>query len=140
MFELQKYMAVMFDGTEYWCIIWAFKSDMRNFANFHQSTFESLKIGTLMGSFYLKQKMYGLQPNTLMGCFWPKYIMLELKNYRRVIFDDTEEWCKIWRKTDLCFLKWRDFILESKIAELNENKNSKQPDRPDTVWKLSFVL
>ena len=36
----------------------AFKNDMRNLANFHQSTFKSLKIGTLMGSFYPKQKMY----------------------------------------------------------------------------------
>ena len=39
----------------------AFKNDMRNLANFHQSMFGSLKIGTLMGSFYPKQKMYGLK-------------------------------------------------------------------------------
>ena len=32
----------------------AFKNDMRNLANFHQSMFESLKIGTLMGCFYAK--------------------------------------------------------------------------------------
>ena len=38
-----------------------FKNDMRNLANFHQSTFESLKIGALMGSSYPKQKMYELQ-------------------------------------------------------------------------------
>ena len=25
------------------------------------------------------------------------------------------------------------FIIESKMAELNQNKNSKQPDRPDAV-------
>ena len=25
------------------------------------------------------------------------------------------------------------FILESKMAELSQNKNSKQPDRPDAV-------
>ena len=31
-----------------------FKNDMRNLANFHQSTFESLKIGALMGSSYPK--------------------------------------------------------------------------------------
>ena len=37
-------------------------------------------------------------------------------------------------------LKNRDFILESKMAELNENKNSKQLDRPDAVWKLYFAL
>ena len=30
-------------------------------------------------------------------------------------------------------LKNSNFILESKMAELNQNKNSKQPDRPDTV-------
>ena len=36
----------------------ALKNDMRNFANFHQTTFESLKIGTFVGSFYPKQKMY----------------------------------------------------------------------------------
>ena len=38
----------------------------------------------------------------------PKYIMLELKKYRGVIFHDTEEWCKIWRKTDLWFGKWHE--------------------------------
>ena len=26
-----------------------------------------------------------------------------------------------------------DFILEIRMAELNKNKNSKQPDRPDAV-------
>ena len=63
------------------------------------------------------------------------------------MFDGTEDWCKIWRKTDLCFLKifvYRlknsNFILESKMAEQNQNQNSKQPDRPDTLWKLYFTL
>ena len=28
-------------------------------------------------------------------------------------------------------LKNSNFILESKMVELNQNKNSKQPDRPD---------
>ena len=37
-------------------------------------------------------------------------------------------------------LKNSNFILESKIAEQNKNKNSKQPDRLDTVWKLYFTL
>ena len=42
------------------------------------------------------------------------------------MFDGTEDWCNIWRKTDLyflknfvCRLKNSDFILESKIAEIN---------------------
>ena len=51
----------------------AFKNDMRNSANFHQSMFESLKIGTLMGSFYAKQNIY------------------ELKIYRGVLCHDNEE-------------------------------------------------
>ena len=35
-----------------------------------------------------------------------------------------------------------EFILESKTAEQNQKtqKNSKQPDRPDAVWKLCFTL
>ena len=51
----------------------AFKNDMRHLAHFQQSMFGSLKIGTLMGSFYPKQKMY------------------ELKIYRRVLCYDSEE-------------------------------------------------
>ena len=31
-----------------------FKNHMRDLANFHESTFKSLKIGTLIGSFYPK--------------------------------------------------------------------------------------
>ena len=43
-----------------------------------------------------------------MGCFWLKYIMFELKKYRGVIFHDSREWCKIWRKNDLPFGKWQE--------------------------------
>ena len=58
-----------FDGK----LTCAFKNDMKNLANFHQSMFGSLKIGTLMGSFYPNQKMY------------------ELKIYRGVLCHDNEE-------------------------------------------------
>ena len=34
-----------------------------------------------------------------------KYLKFDLKKYRGVIFHDTEEWCKIWRKTDMLFGK-----------------------------------
>ena len=57
---------------------------------------------------------------TLMGWFWPKYIMFQLKKYRGVMFDCTQDWYKVWRKTGLCFQKliwgiWQIFIrtLES---------------------------
>ena len=45
---------------------------------------------------------------TLMGSSWSKYAMFELKDYGEVMFDDTEDWCKIWRKNDLCFPKWHE--------------------------------
>ena len=37
-------------------------------------------------------------------------------------------------------LKNSDFILENKLTELNQNKNSKQADRPDAVRKLYSTL
>ena len=37
-------------------------------------------------------------------------------------------------------LKNSDFILESKMAELNQNKNSKPLNRSNAVWKLYFTL
>ena len=37
-----------------------------------------------------------------------KYLMFGLEKYRGVIFHDTKEWCKIWRKTDLWFGKWHE--------------------------------
>ena len=71
--------------------------------------------------------------------------MFELKTYRGVMFD-----AKFERKLTCTFkndmknltnfhkLKNRDFILESKMAEVNQNKNSKQPNRPD--FQLYFIL
>ena len=87
-----------------------------------------------------------------MGSFWSKYIVFQLNKYRGVIFDGTEDWCKTEGKPTCAFkndmrnlanfhrLKNSDFILESKMVELNKNKNSRQPDRPDAVWKLYFTL
>ena len=54
-------MALNIDATFGRKLTRAFENDMRNLANFHQSTFESLKIGTLMGSFQSKQKMFELK-------------------------------------------------------------------------------
>ena len=66
-------MALNIDATFERKLTCAFRNDMRNLANFHQSMFESVKVGTLMGSFYGKQKMY------------------ELKIYREVLRQDIEE-------------------------------------------------
>ena len=45
---------------------------------------------------------------TLMGSFWAKHKLFELKKYRGVIFRDTEERRKIWRGTDLPFQNWHE--------------------------------
>ena len=66
-------MALNIDATFEGKLTCAFKNDMRNLANFHQSMFESLKIGTLMGSFYPKQKMY------------------EIKTYKEVMCHDNQK-------------------------------------------------
>ena len=45
---------------------------------------------------------------TLICSFCAKYVTFDLKRYRGVIFHDTEEWCKIWRKTNLWFENWHE--------------------------------
>ena len=60
MFELKKsleglyLMALNIDVKFERKMTCAFKIDMRNLVNFQQSMFKSLKIGTLMGSFFPK--------------------------------------------------------------------------------------
>ena len=45
---------------------------------------------------------------SLMGSFCPNNIKFQLKKYRRVMSHDTEEWCKVWRKTNSWFQKWHE--------------------------------
>ena len=66
----------------------ALKNDTRNMVNF-DPTLESLKICTLMGS------------------FWPNYVLFEIKKYRGVICHYTEDRCKLWRK-NFWFHKWHE--------------------------------
>ena len=139
MYELQIYSRVICHDNEEWCKIW--RGVDLVFQNWHQE----------FDKFWFQHSKV-LKICTLMDFFWQNYIMFELKKYRGVTFDGTEDWCKIWRKTDLCFQKWHeeranfhrlknsDFILKSKMVKLNQNQNSKQPDRPDTVSKLYFTL
>ena len=92
MHELKIYRGVMCNDTEEWWKIWRgndlfLRSWQKEFDEFW---FENLKVS----------KIY-----TLMGCFWPKYIMFELIKYRGVMFDGTEYWCKICK---LWFGKWHE--------------------------------
>ena len=90
--ELKKYRGVTFQTEEGWNV-WRgidllFQNWHKEFDNFSPEHSRVAKIFTLMGSFRAK------------------YISFELKKYRGVIFYDIEEWCKIWRKTDLLLGKW----------------------------------
>ena len=95
MHELQSYRGFISNDTEEWWKIWrgidlTFQNWQKEFDEFW---LENSKVS----------KIY-----TLMGCFWPKYIMFELKKYRGATFHDTRVWRKIWRKTDLWFGKWHE--------------------------------
>ena len=63
-------------GEELTCRL---KIGIRSLTNFDPSTQKVSKIFILMGS------------------FWAKYILFELKKYRRIIFHETEEGYKTWR-------------------------------------------
>ena len=81
----------MSHDPENWCMIWR-KTDLliqkwQEFGEFWPEHWKVSKICTFIGS------------------YCAKYLMFNLKNYRGVIFCDTEEWCKIWRKTNLWFGK-----------------------------------
>ena len=41
----------------------------------------------------------------LIDSLWPKYALFELQKYREVIFHNTEELCKFWRRTNKWFEK-----------------------------------
>ena len=96
MYELKVYRKVMRHDNEEWSKMWrGIDLSVQNWhEEFDEFWPEHSKISKIC---------------TLMGCFWPKYIMFELKK-------STEELClmtlkidpKIWRKTDLCFLKWHE--------------------------------
>ena len=76
---------------------------------------------------------------------WAKKIQ---KNYVwwhwRLIQNLKENWLVLSKMTWgiwQIFTSWNsDFTLESKMAGLNQNKNSKQLDGPDAVRKLYFTL
>ena len=78
----------------------ALKNGMKKLANI-DPTLESLKICTLM------------------GFFWPKYIIFGLKKHRGVMHHYTKDRCKLWRKNDLWFHKWNE---ESKTRPLKNPK------------------
>ena len=108
MYELKVYRGVICHDNEEWCKIWG-GIDL-SVQNWHEEFDKFLPKHTKISKIC-----------TLMGFFWPKYIMFELKKYGGVMFNGTEYWCKIWIKNDSCFLKWHEefgkfSLTGSKIA------------------------
>ena len=93
MHELETYRGVMRYDNEEWCKIWnGIDFPVQNWHwHWHKKFWpEYSRIS---------------ETCTLMGWFWPKYIIFQLKKYRVVMFNGTQDWYKVWRKTDLCFQK-----------------------------------
>ena len=95
MHELEIYRGVMCHENEEWCKMWR-EIDL-SFQNWHEEFDEFWPEHSKISKIC-----------TLMGCFWPKCIMFEFRKYRGVMFDSSQGWYKIWKKTDLCFQKWHE--------------------------------
>ena len=82
-------------------------------------------------------KVYNVSAKKIKGSYiwWHWRLMQNLKENWFVLSKMTWRICQILAHR----LKNSNFILESKMAELNQNKNSKQPDRQNAVWKLCFI-
>ena len=98
-------MALNIDATFEGELTCAFKNDMRNLTNFHQILFGSVKIGTLMGSFH------------------PKYKIYELKIYRGNLCHDNEEWSKDLKRNWLVSSKLTRGIWQILTQALKNPKN-----------------
>ena len=95
LFKLKKYRGVIFHENKEGCKIWRginllFQNRHKEFDKFWP---EHLKVSKNF---------------TLIGSFWAKCILFEVKKYRQVIFYKTEEGCKIWRGIDLLFPNWQE--------------------------------
>ena len=74
---------------------------------------------------------------TLIGSFCAKYITFDLKTYREIIFHETEEWCKIWGKTDL----WSEKLHEGFDKFLTKHsKVSKICTLMGSFWRKYIML
>ena len=93
--QIRKYMSLKF--TEELCVM-----TMKNDAKFERKLTCLSNWREEFDEFWPGHSNIS-KSSTLMASFRPKYIIFELNRYRGVIFDGTEDWSKIWRKTDLCF-------------------------------------
>ena len=93
LFELKKYRGVIFHETEGGYKIW--RGIDLSFQNWHKEFDKIWPEHSKVSKIFI-----------LMGSFWAKCILFELKKYRGVIFHETEEGYKIWRGIDSSFQNW----------------------------------
>ena len=93
LFELKKYRGIIFHETEEGYKIW--RGIELLFQNWHKEFDKIWPEHSKVSKIFI-----------LMGSFWAKYILFELKRYRGVIFHETEGGYKIWRGMDLSFKNW----------------------------------
>ena len=132
------------------------ENDMRNMANFHQGTW---KLWLWWDPLIQSRKCMSLKFSEELCVMTMKNdakfkeelnnrFKIDMRNLTNCDLSTWKSWCKMWRKTDLYMrnlanfhrLKNSNFILENKMAELNQNKSSKQADRSDPMWELYFTL
>ena len=92
-YELKIHRGFISDDNKEWHKIWrvidlSFQSWHEEFDEFWQ---EHLKVSKIL---------------ILMCSLWAKYMLLEPKKYRRVIFHENEDRYNIWRGIDLSFQNW----------------------------------
>ena len=100
----------MCHGNEEWCKIW--KGIDLSVQNWHEEFNKFWPKHSKISNIY-----------TLIDWFWPKYLMFQLKKYRGVMFDCTQDWYKVWRKTGLCFQKLTWGIWQIFTRALENLKN-----------------
>ena len=93
LFELKKYRGVMLHETEEGYKLW--RGIESSFQNWHK------EFDKIWPEHSKVSKIF-----TFMCSLWAKYILFELKKYKEVIFHETEEGYKIWRRIDLSFQNW----------------------------------
>ena len=78
-------------------------------------------------------KVQHLRHCALIGSFCWKYIKFQL-------FHDTEEWCKIWRKTDLLSQKWQEFDKfwpeHSKVTKIPTKTDLRFEKMTGVIWQI----
>ena len=133
----------MFDDTEYQDKIWR-KNDLFTLFSFitkYSWTWLCNKVETRKDFRFYYLWLYFVYQNFQNRYFWISLFILffELICGKCILNCAFLNNMKNWQ-IFVDRLENSDFILESKMVELNRNKNSKQPDWPDSVWKLYFTM